>query len=217
MATLPCGRWWPSIHVRIRPRGTNAHPILTNVPGAPRLPTRSGSSMCGFLVKIGGHWLDSTLLVDDSSRALVGAGGFDRQHRSRVAHVCRQAIAQWGAPEAVISDHAGVVLALHPCLQQLGIRGSPMARGHPPAKPRRRGLCHPAPNARCRCGRLHRSHDGLSAACAVRPGRSVWGPLGASTHGYPGPDYDLSPEVMLGHARGRTVEPVRLRRVFRHR
>ncbi|RPJ21261.1 MAG: hypothetical protein EHM35_18435 [Planctomycetaceae bacterium] len=29
--------------------------------------------------------------------------------------------------------------------------------------------------------------------------------------------YDLAPEVILGNARGRTVEPVRLRRVFRLR
>jgi hypothetical protein len=44
---------------------------------------------------------------------------------------------------------------------------------------------------------MHRSRDGLSAA--------------------QGRIYDLAPEVILGNARGRTVEPVRLRRVFRLR
>jgi hypothetical protein len=74
--------------------------------------------------------LYSILLCDGDSRALVGAGGFDRQKLSRVVQGCRQAIAQWGAPETVVSDHAGVFLALHPSRQQLGIRWSPMARGH---------------------------------------------------------------------------------------
>src|SRR5919197_4241946 len=42
-----------------------------------------------------------------------------------------QALAPWGAPDAVVSDNAGGFLALSPCLQQLGIRWSPIARGHP--------------------------------------------------------------------------------------
>jgi hypothetical protein len=61
----------------------------------------------------------------------VGAGCFDRQNLSRVVQVCRQAIARWGVPEAVVSDNAGVFLTLSPCLQQLGIRWAPIARGHP--------------------------------------------------------------------------------------
>jgi transposase len=84
-----------------------------------------------YLVKIDGHWLYSILLFDGYSRALVGAGCFDRQNLSRVVQVCRQAIARWGAPDAVVSDNAGVFLALSPCLQQLGIQWFPIARGHP--------------------------------------------------------------------------------------
>jgi transposase InsO family protein len=84
-----------------------------------------------YLVKLEGHWLYSILLFDGYSRALVGAGGFDRQNLSRVVQVCRQAIVQWGAPAAIVSDNAGVFLALSPCLQQLGIRWAPIARGHP--------------------------------------------------------------------------------------
>jgi transposase len=84
-----------------------------------------------YLVKIEEHWLYSILLFDGYSRALVGAGYFDRQNLSRVVQVCRQAIARWGAPDAVVSDNAGVFLAPSPCLQQLGIRWAPIARGHP--------------------------------------------------------------------------------------
>lgn len=66
---------WPSIHVRIRPRGTNTHQTLTNVPGAPRPLIRSGSSMDGMWSRAG------------------GAGCFDCHHLSRVVHVYRQEIA----------------------------------------------------------------------------------------------------------------------------
>ena len=75
-----------------------------------------------YLIKIEGHWLYSILLFDGYSRAIVGAGCLDRQNLSRVVQVCRQAIAQWGVPEAIVRDNAGVFLALSPCLQQLGIR-----------------------------------------------------------------------------------------------
>jgi hypothetical protein len=84
-----------------------------------------------YLAKIEGHWLYSILLFDGYSRALVGSGCFDRQNLSRVVQVCRQAIARWGAPQAVVSDNAGVFLALRPCLQQLGIHWAPITKGHP--------------------------------------------------------------------------------------
>ena len=54
----------------------------------------------------------------------MGAGCFDRQNLSRLAHVFRQAITQWGAPDTVVSDHGAVFLALQPCLAQLGIQPS---------------------------------------------------------------------------------------------
>lgn len=60
-----------------------------------------------YLVRIDGHWLYSILLFDGDSRAIVGAGCFDRQNLARVVQVCRQAIAQWGAPDAMVSDNAG--------------------------------------------------------------------------------------------------------------
>ena len=84
-----------------------------------------------YLVKVDNHWLYSILIFDGYSRAIVGAGCFDRQNLSRVVQVCRQAIARWGAPDAIVSDNAGVFLALSPCLHQLGIRWAPMTRGPP--------------------------------------------------------------------------------------
>jgi transposase len=42
-----------------------------------------------YLARIEEHWLYSILLFDGYSRALVGAGCFDRQNLSRVVQVCR--------------------------------------------------------------------------------------------------------------------------------
>jgi transposase InsO family protein len=64
-----------------------------------------------YLVKIDGQWLYSLLIFDGYSRAIVGAGCFDRQTFSQVVQVFRQAIEQWGAPEAVVSDHGAVFVA----------------------------------------------------------------------------------------------------------
>src|SRR5262245_3537108 len=57
------------------------------------------------LVKIDGQWLSSLLSFDGYRRAMVGAGCFERQTFSRVVQVFREAIARWGAPERLVSDH----------------------------------------------------------------------------------------------------------------
>jgi hypothetical protein len=84
-----------------------------------------------YLVKVDGHWRYSLLLVDGYSRAIIGAGCFDRQNLSRLRHVFRQAIARWGAPEALVSGHGTVFVALQPCLDQLAIQWAPIVKGHP--------------------------------------------------------------------------------------
>jgi transposase InsO family protein len=84
-----------------------------------------------YLVQIEGQWLYSILIFDGYSRAIVGAGCFERQHLSRLLQVFRQALTRWGAPRAVVSDHAAVCTALAPGLRQLGIQWSPITRGHP--------------------------------------------------------------------------------------
>jgi hypothetical protein len=84
-----------------------------------------------YLVQIAGQWLYSILIFDGYSRAIVGAGCVERQNLSRVVQVVRQALAQWGAPEEIVSDHAQVFAAISPCLDQLAIRWSPITRGHP--------------------------------------------------------------------------------------
>jgi transposase InsO family protein len=170
-----------------------------------------------YLVKIDGHWLYSILLFDGYSRALVGAGCFDRQNLSRVVQVCRQAIAHWGAPEAVVSDNAGVFLALHPCLQQLGIRWSPIARGHPWQNLAEGGFAI-----------QRRMLDAYVAGCTDRAtvyrqhaqfvqDYQFWGHWAHKRTDAQGRLYYLSPEVVLGSTRGHMVDPVRLRRVFRLR
>jgi Integrase core domain len=168
-------------------------------------------------VWIGGHWLYSILLFDSYSRALVGAGCFDRQKLSRVAQVCRQAIAQWGAPEAVVSDNAGVFLALNRCLQQLGIRWLPIAQGHA-----WQNLAEGGFSIQRRMldaymhGRTDRAMVYQQHAQFVQD-YQFWGHSGHERTDAQSRIYDPSPEVILGKARGRTVEPVRVRRVFRLR
>ena len=170
-----------------------------------------------YLVKIDGHWLYSILLFDGYSRALVGVGGFDRQDLSRVVQVCRQAIAQWGAPKAVVSDNAEVFLTLSPCLQQLGNRWVPIARGHP-----WQGLAEGGFSIQ------RRMLDAYVAGCTDRElvyrqhGQFVrdyqfWRHWAHKRTDAQGRIYYLSPEVVLGNAWGRVVEPARLRRVFRLR
>jgi hypothetical protein len=51
-----------------------------------------------YLVKIGGRWLYSVLFFDGDSRAIVGAGCFDRQNFAQLVQVFRQAMARWGRP-----------------------------------------------------------------------------------------------------------------------
>ena len=157
------------------------------------------------------------LLFDGYSRALGGAGCFDRQNLSRVVPVCRQAMAQWGAPDIVVSDHAGVLLALSPCLQPLGLRWAPMARGHPWQNLAEGGVSI-----------QRRMLDAYVAGCTDRarvyrqPAPCVqddqlWGHWAHKRTDTQGRLDDLAPAVVLGNARGREIEPARLRRVFRLR
>jgi hypothetical protein len=49
-----------------------------------------------------------------------------------ILHVrAAQAMAQWGAPEAVVSDHGAVFVALQPCLAPLAIQWAPITKSHP--------------------------------------------------------------------------------------
>jgi hypothetical protein len=203
-----------------------AHPHPTPSPHTPRaeerpLPTTAPHQAwfidVRYLVKIEGHWLYSILLFDGYSRALVGAGCFDRQNLSRIVQVCRQAIARWGAPEAVVSDNTGVFLALHPCLQQLGIRWSPIARGHPWQNLAEGGL---AIQRRMLDAYVTGGTD--RATVYRQPAQFVqdyqfWGHWAHKRTDAQRRIDDLSAEVILGNARGRDIEPARLRRIFRLR
>jgi transposase InsO family protein len=100
-------------------------------PKATTAPHQAWFVALRYLVQIAGHWLYSVLIFDGYSRAIVGAGCFERQNFSRILHVFRQALTQGGAPEAVVSDHGAVCVALAPCLRQLDIQGAPTMKGHP--------------------------------------------------------------------------------------
>lgn len=188
-----------------------------NSPCRPRLRIRSG-------VRISALWSRSTdtgstglLIFDGYSRAIVGAGCFDRQNLSRLAHVFRQAIARWGAPDAVVSDHGAVFLALRPCLAQLGIRWAPMTKGHPWQNLAAGG-----------CSIQRRLLDAYLTGCTQCEtvyrqqtpcvhDDQCWGHWAHKRIDAQGRIYYLSPEVILGNTRGRGIEPARLTRVFRLR
>lgn len=71
-----------------------------------------------YLVQIAEQWLYSVLIFDGYSRAIVGAGCFERQNLACVLHVFRHALTRWGAPSAVVSDHTAVFRTLDPCRRQ---------------------------------------------------------------------------------------------------
>jgi hypothetical protein len=147
----------------------------------------------------------------------IDVGCFDRQNLSRVVQVCRQAIAQWGVPDAIVSDNAGVFLALSPCPQQLGIHWALIARGHPWQNLAEGGFSI-----------QRRMLDAYVAGCMDRESvyrqhvqfvrdYQFWGHWAHTRQDDQGRLYDVSPEVMLGNAKGRLVEASRLRRIFRLR
>jgi transposase InsO family protein len=170
-----------------------------------------------YLVQIEGQWLSSILIFDGDRRAIVGAGCFERQNLSRLLHVFRQALSRWGAPQAVVSDHAAVCTALAPGLRQLGIQWSPITKGHPWQNLAEGGFSI-----------QRRMLDAYVVGCTERErvyhqhapcvrDDQFWGHWAHTRRDTQGRVYDLSPEVVLGQATGRVVDPIHLRRVFRLR
>lgn len=170
-----------------------------------------------YLVKIDGQWLYRLLIFDGYSRAIVGAGCFERQTLSRLSQVFRQAMAQWGAPDEVVSAHAKVFVALHPCLTQLGIRWAPITKGQPWQNLAEGGFAV-----------QRRRLDAYVVGCPEREtvyrphtpcvqDDQFWGHGAHKRTDAQGRIFSLSPEVVLGHAQGRAIESGRLQRTFRLR
>jgi hypothetical protein len=170
-----------------------------------------------YLVKIEGQWLYSMLIFDGYSRAIVGAGCFDRQTLSRLSQVFRQAMAQWGAPERIVSDHAAVFVAWQPGLEQLAIQWAPITKGHPWQNLAESGLAI-----------QRRMLDAYVVGGAQRErvyqphapfvtDDQFWGHWAHQRTDAQGRVFSVSPEVILGQAHGRIVEPARLQRDFRLR
>jgi transposase len=170
-----------------------------------------------YLVKLNGRWLYSVLIFDGYSRAIVGAGCFDRQNFAQLVQVFRQAIAQWGAPEAVVSDHGAVFVALQPCLAQLAIQWAPITKGHPWQNLAEGGFSV-----------QRRMLDAYVTGCPDREtvyrqhaqfvqDYQFWGHWAHKRKDAQGRVYYVAPEVILANARGREIEAGRLRRVFRLR
>jgi hypothetical protein len=169
------------------------------------------------LAKLNGRWLYSILIFDGYRRAIVGAGCFDRQNLAQLVQVFRQAIAQWGAPEAVVSDHGAVFVALQPCLAQLAIQWAPITKGRPWQNLAEGGFSV-----------QRRMLDAYVTGCTDREtvyrqhaqfvqDYQCWGHWAHKRKDAQGRLYYVSPEVILANARGREIEPARLRRVFRLR
>ena|SRR5215813_2604612 len=116
-------------HLHPQPEPRSPHPEERPQP-APG-PHQVGFVALRYLVQIAGQWLYSILIFDGYRRAIVGAGCCERQNLSRVLQVFRDALPQWGAPEAVVSAHGAVFVAFAPCLRQLDIQWAPTTKGHP--------------------------------------------------------------------------------------
>jgi hypothetical protein len=147
----------------------------------------------------------------------VGAGGCERQHLSCLLHVFHQALTRWGAPQAVVSDHAAGCTAFAPCRRQLGLQWSPLTRGHPwhnlaegGFSIQRRMLAADVVGCTAR-ERVYHQH-----APFVQDDQ-FWGHWAHTRRDTPGRVYSLAPEVMLGQAMGQVLDPTHLRRVFRLR
>lgn len=169
------------------------------------------------LVQIAGHWLYRVLIFDGYSRAIVGAGCCERQNCSRIVQVFRQALTPWGAPEAVVSDHGAVFVALAPCLRQLDLQWAPTTKGHPWQNRAESGFAI-----------QRRLLDASVVGCTERErvyhrhaqfvqDDQFWGHWAHKRQDAQGRIYSLSPAVMLGQARGRVLDPMRLRRALRLR
>ena len=168
-----------------------------------------------YLVQIEGQWLYSILIFDGYSRAILGAGCCERQNLSRVLQVFRQALLQWGAPQEVVSDNAAVFTAFAPCLRQLDIRWSPITKGHPWQNLAEGGFAI-----------QRRMLDAYVVGCTERErvyaqhaqfvhDYQFWGHWAHKRQDAQGRVYYLSPEVILGQAVGRAIDPIRLRRALR--
>jgi len=195
-------------------------PRVPNPAERPKAATAPHQVWCvdiRYLVQIAGQWLYSVLIFDGYSRAIVGAGCCERQNFSCVLQVFRQALAQWGAPEAVVSAHGAVFVALAPCLRQLDIQWAPTTKGHPWQNRAESGFAI-----------QRRMLDAYVLGCTEREqvyqrhaqfvrDYPLWGHWAHKRTDAQGRIYYLSPEVMLGPARGRVLDPLRLRRALRLR
>jgi transposase len=170
-----------------------------------------------YLVQIDGRWRYSVRIFDGYSRAIVGAGCFDRQNFAQLVQVFRQAIAQWGTPDAGVSDQGAVFAALQPGLAPLAIQWAPITKGHPWQNLAEGGFSV-----------QRRMLDAYVTGCPDRAtvyrqhaqfvqDYQFWGHWAHKRQDAQGRLYYVSPEVILATARGREIELARLRRVFRLR
>jgi hypothetical protein len=203
-----------------------AHPMPKRVPRVPNederphlatAPHQVWFADIRYLVKVDGHWLYRILIFDGYSRAIVGAGCFDRQNLSPLMQVFRQAIARWGAPKVIVSDHGAVFMALQPCLDQLAIEWAPIVKGHPWQNVAESGFAV-----------QRRMLDAYVLGCTERTtvyrqhaqfvhDYQFWGHWAHKHRDAQGWIYYLSPEVVLGSTKGHMIDPRRLRRLFRLR
>jgi hypothetical protein len=110
-----------------------------------------------------------------------------------------------------------VFVALQPCLEQLAIQWAPITKGHPWQNLAESGFAV-----------QRRMLDAYVVGCAERTmvyrqhtqfvqDYQFWGHWAHTRRDAQGRVYYLAPEVMLGSAKGRAVDPGRLRRIFRLR
>jgi hypothetical protein len=117
----------------------------------------------------------------------------------------------------MVSDHAAVFRALDPCLRQLGLQWAPLTKGHPWQNRAEGGFSIQRRMLDAYVvGCTEREHVYRQHAQFVQD-YQFWGHWAHKRQDEQGRVYYLSPEVVLGQATGRAIDPIRLRRALRLR
>jgi hypothetical protein len=116
-----------------------------------------------------------------------------------------------------VSDHGAVSVALQPCLEQLAIQWAPITKGHPWQNPAESGFAVRRQMLEAYvvgCAQRERVSQQYAQFVAAY---QFWGHWAHQRTDAQGRVFYESPDVMLGQAHGRAIEPARLQRVFRLR
>lgn len=169
-----------------------------------------------YLVKYQGSWVYSIVFIDGYSRMILAGEACLRQDLSHVISILQKALMRYGCPKRIVSDN-GLVFKAHLLMRavdKLGIDWQRIEKGKP-----WRNLMESQFSIE------YRLLDSYVAVCADLKGiqRQHWGFIeeyNCSGHWHhksyteDGRVYYRSPQTILGEAKGKSLSPPELSRVF---